>query len=354
MTKSIFGKGRAAGILLALGLVIGLLGFTNNGPFIKGAKDYSQEIARSSAKAYLSLRLINAAISFAEEVEVGGSVIAVSGSAHPFKVLEPIDDAVERLSAAIFLVGAVSGVLAVVLPLLGSVALVLIGASLAVQAGLELSSLRFPGQNFLSNLFRGTARLGGLGFLIVIAFSISSWFADGVSNRAWGEYQRTLTNIAEKMPSLAPENVSMFDVEQENGLEDHADLVRPEVIDLEEEETGLFRKIGNGLKATSEGAANIASSAASGVADLTTGAVDSVKGAASSATASYNKAKNILTVLTAQSDDLVLALMGVFAAFLFKTVVCPMLTLIGLWKLAGSFEFMRRDEQTPTSETSAQ
>ena len=240
------------------------------------------------------------------------------------------------------------------MPLLGSVALVLIGASLAVQAGLELSSLRFPGQNFLSNLFRGTARLGGLGFLIVIAFSISSWFADGVSNRAWGEYQRTLTNIAEKMPSLAPENVSMFDVEQENGLEDHADLVRPEVIDLEEEETGLFRKIGNGLKATSEGAANIASSAASGVADLTTGAVDSVKGAASSATASYNKAKNILTVLTAQSDDLVLALMGVFAAFLFKTVVCPMLILIGLWKLAGSFEFMRRDEQTPTSETSAQ
>ena len=148
MTNSIFGKRRAAGILLVLGIVISLLGFTNNGPFIKGAKDYSQEIAKSSAKAYLSLRLINAAISFAEEVEVGGSVIAVSGSAHPFKVLEPIDDAVERLSAAIFLVGAISGVLAVVLPLLGGVALILIGASLAILAGLELSNRKFPGQTF--------------------------------------------------------------------------------------------------------------------------------------------------------------------------------------------------------------
>ena len=351
MTNSIFGKRRAAGILVVLGFVISLLGFTNNGPFIKGAKDYSQEIAKSSAKAYLSLRLINAAISFAEEVEVGGSVIAVSGSAHPFKVLEPIDDAVERLSAAIFLVGAISGVLAVVLPLLGGVALILIGASLAILAGLELSNLKFPGHNFLSNLFQGTARLGGLGFLIVIAFSISSWFADGVSDRAWGEYQRTLTNIAEQMPSLSPEDVSMLDAEHANGLEDQTEPVDPEVIDIKEEETGFIKKIGNGLKATSEGVANIASSAASGMSNLTTSAVNGVKGAASTATVSYNKAKNILTVLLAQSDDLVLALMGVFAAFLFKTVVCPMLILIGLWKLAGSLKLIGGDEQTPTVKT---
>jgi hypothetical protein len=353
MTNSIFGNRRAAIIVLVMGIVIGLLGFTNNGPFIKGAKGYSQEIARSSATAYLSLRLINAAISFAEEVEVGGSVIAVNGSAHPFKVLEPIDDAVERLSAAIFLVGAVSGVLAVVLPVLGGVALVLIGASLAFLAGIDLSNLRFPGRNFLLSLFWGTARLGVLGFLIVVAFSMSSWFADGVSKRAWGEYQLTLTNIADQMPKLSSEDESLLDAEQSYELEDHVELAKPTEIDLEEEEPSLFRRIGNGFKATGKGAVNIASSAASGVNDLATSAVDGVTGAASSVTASYDKAKNILTVLTAQSDDLVLALMAVFAAFLFKTVVCPMLILVGLWRLAGSLEFMRRDEQIPTSETSA-
>lgn len=339
----IFGNRRAACIVLALGIVISLLGFTNSGPFIKGAKDYSQEIAKSSATTYLSLRLINAAISFAEEVEVGGSVIAVSGSAHPFKVLEPIDDAIERLSAAIFLVGTVSGIMTVVLPVLGGVALVTIGASLAVLAGLDLISLRFPGWDFLSNLFRGAARIGGLGFLIVIAFSISSWFADGVSNRAWGEYQLTLTKIAEQMPKLSQEDVSMPDTEQATEAEGYDELIDPEVMVAEAEGTGVLGKVMNGLKATSEGAMSIADSAASGVSNLTSSAVEGVKGAAASATASYNKAKDIFEGLTTQSDDLVQALMGVFAAFLFKTIVCPMLILIGLWKLAGSFEFMRRD-----------
>ncbi len=349
MTKSIFGTRTAASIVLAMGIVIGLLGFTKNGPFIKGAEDYSIEIVKSSAAAYLSLRLINAAISFAEEVEVGGSVIAVNGSAHPFKVLEPIDDAVERLSAAIFLVGAVSGVLAVVLPMLGYVTLVLIGVSLVALAGLDLSSLKFPGRNFFSNLFRGTARTGALGFLVVIAFSISSWFADSVSEKAWGEYQLTLTKIAEQMPDLTPEDVSILPEEQPNKVEDQAELVKPEETDRTEGETGFFNSIGNGLKATGEAAANIANSAASGVSDLTTSAVDGVKGAASSARATYNKAKDIVTILTAESDDLVLALMGVFAAFLFKTVVCPMLILMGLWKLTGNLGFIYRDGQAPTA-----
>ncbi len=349
MANMIFGNRRAACTILAMGIVISLLGFTNNGPFIRGAKEYSQEIAKSSAATYLSLRLINAAISFAEEVEVGGSVIAVSGSAHPFKVLEPIDDAVERLSAAIFLVGTVSGIMTVVLPLLGGVALVMVGASLIVLAGLDLASLRFPGRYFVSNLFRGAARLGGLGFLIVIAFSISSWFADGVSNRAWGEYQRTLTKVADQMPSLSQEDLSMPAAEQTNEAEGYDELIEPNIVAPEAEETGLLESAMNRLRTARDGTMNIANSAASGVSNLVDGAVEAVKGTAASATASYNKANDIVEVLSTQSDDLVQALMGVFAAFLFKTIVCPILILAGLWKLAGSFEFMRRDSQMPAS-----
>ena len=95
--------------------------------------------------------------------------------------------------------------------------------------------------------------MGGLGFLIVIAFSISSWSADGVSNRAWGEYQLTLTNIAEQMPKLSPDDVSMLDTEQANEPEDHAELVEPEVMGLDGEDTGFFGKVGNGLKKPAEG-----------------------------------------------------------------------------------------------------
>jgi len=348
MSISIFSHRRAAYVVLAFGIVLGTMGLTYNGPFIKGAKEYTQEIAKSAATAYLSLRLINAAISFAEEVEVGGSIIAVNGSAQPFKVLEPIDDAVERLSTAIFVVGAVSGVLAVVLPVLGSATLVLIGGSLAILAALALSRLDFFGRTFLTNFSRGTARLGVLGFLIVVAFTISSWFADGVSNSAWGEYQRTLTSIAQQMPDLANAGLPEIDTHRESAPEEHTAIIEPEAIEGEKEDAGILGKIGNGLKTTGDGVVNITSAAVAGMGDLTTSAVDGVRGAASSATMSYNNAKNILRVLTAQSDELVLSLMGVFAAFLFKTVVCPMLILAGLWKLLGTYEVIRRDEQTPT------
>lgn len=173
------------------------------------------------------------------------------------------------------------------------------------------------------------------------------------SVRAWGGYQITLNNIADQMPQLSYEDGLILDAEQSNEPEKLVELPKSSKMGIQEEEKGVFERIGNGIKATGEGAVNIASSAASGVNDFATSAVVSVTGAASSVTASYDKAKNILTVLTAQSDDLVLALMGVFAAFLFKTVVCPMLVLMGLWKVAGSFEFTRKDERALTPDTSA-
>jgi hypothetical protein len=341
MIQTTFGNRQIACIILVLGIVLGTLGLTNNGPFIKGAKDYSQEIAKSSAMTYLSLRLINAAVSFAEEVEVGGSVIAVNGSAHPFKVLEPVDDAVERLSAAIFLVGTVSGIMTVVLPILGGAALVMIGAALTVLAALDLIRLGFPGRYFAANLFRGVARLGGLGFLVVIAFTISSWFADGISDRAWGQYQLTLTDIAAQMPTLSQETDAMPATDPPEAI------TTPDIEQIPTPETGMLDKAMNSLRSAGEGAINSVSSAASGVGHLASNAMNGVKGAASSASASYNKAKEIVVVLSTRSDDLVEALMGVFAAFLFKTVVCPLLILTGLWKLAGSFEIMRKENTSP-------
>lgn len=340
MTRSTFANRHIACIVLAVGVVLATLGMTNNPPFIKGAKDYSQDIAQSSAVTYLSLRLINAAVSFAEEVEVGGSVIAVNGSAHPFKVLEPVDDAVERLSSAIFLVGTVSGIMTVVLPVLGSAAFVMIGGALAGLALLDLIRARFPGKEAIAALLCNLARSGGLAALVVISFSISSWFADGISDRAWGRYQLTLAEIASQMPDLAKDDDLLPD---ETRLDTDVPPIPPTTPDVPTGETGLFERAMDGLKSAGQGAANAASSAASGVGNLASGAFNGVREAASSASASYTKAKEIVVVLSTQSNELVQALMGVFAAFLFKTLVCPLLILIGLWKLTGSFEFIRRD-----------
>lgn len=345
MPNPLFTGKRIARLVLATGLIIGLLGLTNNGPFIKGAKDYSQKIALNSATAYLSLRVINAALSFAEEVEVGGSVVAVSGSAHPFKVLEPLDDAVERLSAAVFLVGAISGVLSVVLPVMGGIALILIGASLTALAGLDLSDRRFPGQTLVSNLMKRIGRLGWTAFLVVMAFSISSMFAERISDRAWGEYQHTLTSIADQISRLSPEDIVVSETEQAVGSDDQADVIEREAdVHETEEETGFLSRVAEGFKNTGEGAANFARSTATGVVDMTTSAVDGVVDATTAASSSYNHAKEILKILTTESDELVMALMAIFAAFLFKTLVCPLLVLFGLRKLGGSIEIIARSE----------
>ncbi len=334
-----FGNRRMASIVLTFGIFISILGLTGHGPFISGARDYAQKIAISSATTYMSLRLINAAISFAEEVEVGGSVVAVSGSAHPFKVLEPIDDAVERLSSAIFAVGVVTGVLTVVLPVLGGVTLAMIGASLVVWATMDLTRLSFSGRHFVLTFCRGVARLGLLGFMIIIAFSISSWFADGVSDRAWGQYQHTLSDFGNQMPKKPQESVSTPAADQITGGEDANSAAENDKIEQNDEAMGFLDKAISALKSTGEGAANIASSAAAGVNDLAGGAVEGLTEAAASATASYKQAREILEVISTRSDELVFALMGVFAAFLFKTFICPMLLLIGLWKLVGNFDY---------------
>ena len=336
MTDTNFMTQRVATIVMVIGLVIAVLGWTNQGPFIKAAQGYSQDIATSSAGTYLSLRLINSAISFAEEVEVGGSIIAVSGSAHPFKVLEPIDDAVERLSSAIFLVGTFAGVMTVVLPVLGGATLVMIGGSLVLLAGISLAGLRFPGQSILSNLAEGTSRIGGLGFLIVVAFSISSVFADQVSNRAWGEYDLVLTRIADQMPSLSQEELAIPATDEVLDPDVQVVPAEPEASGPAQTETGFLGRAMESLLATGDEALDIASSTVSDVKGLATGAVDSVRGFASSTSAAYTKAESIVVTLSTESDDLVRALMGVFAAFLFKTIFFPVLILIGLWKMAGS------------------
>lgn len=64
-----------------------------------------------------------------------------------------------------------------------------------------------------------------------------------------------------------------------------------------------------------------------------------MQGALASTGVAYERAKEIVSVLSTRSDDLVRALMGVFAAFLFKTLVFPMMVLLALWKTVGSFNF---------------
>ena len=95
--------------LLALALIAMVV---RDNPLNAQAQRYAQGIATTSAATYVTLRTLNAFLSTAQELEVGVAFIA-SGTAQPLKVLEPIDDTVERIAGLIFGVMVATGVLAV-------------------------------------------------------------------------------------------------------------------------------------------------------------------------------------------------------------------------------------------------
>lgn len=109
---------------------------TQANPAVRWAETSVQQIAASMTGVYVSLRVINAALSAAQEIEVGASVGA-QANVQPLKVLEPVDDTVERVADVVFAVAVGAAVATVGLApvaLLG--ALVLGAGALVMAAGL--------------------------------------------------------------------------------------------------------------------------------------------------------------------------------------------------------------------------
>lgn len=122
--------------LLALFLgILGLFGKSDWNPVVSVAEGTAQDIAKASIGVYISLRAINAALSTAQEIEVGASVVG-QASLQPLKVLEPVDDTVERVADVVFLVAAGAALAGVGLAPVVSVGLVVLGAGLLGRLGL--------------------------------------------------------------------------------------------------------------------------------------------------------------------------------------------------------------------------
>lgn len=260
MAKAPAARRLPAAALLA-GLVFIFLGVFNTIPFTDRAQAYTQDIATTAGVTYASLRGINAAISFVEEIEVGASVV-VSGSINPFKFLEPLDDAVERLSSVIFFVAGAAAILSVLLATIGQASFVLIGASVSLSALMKLaraSAFSQPVERLLSRMFQ----LGLMGVLIVLAFAISSVIGERMSDQSWDRYNAILDTAGAAGDTL--------------------------------------ETTGGGLTETAD---------------------------------SIEKAREVVMMLVANSDELIRAIIGVFASYMFKTLVLPVLLAFSLmWVL---------------------
>ncbi|MCL1628238.1 hypothetical protein M3N55_05800 [Roseibaca sp. V10] len=152
-------------------LVAGVFVKQDANPVVSTAERAAEQIAVASTGVYVSLRVINAFLSTAQEVELGASMVG-QASIQPLKVLEPVDDTIERVADAIFLVAAASALAAVAMGPVVSIGLVVLGLGL-IGMSISAHSVRFA-------LIAGPACSTGVSFGIVVAFLIPLFFSVGV------------------------------------------------------------------------------------------------------------------------------------------------------------------------------
>ena len=170
------------GVLVALLILAVLAAVFRDNPLTRSAQGYAQTIATTAAGTYITLRTLNAFLSTAQELEVGVSFIA-SGTARPLKVLEPIDDTIERIAGLVFGVMVATGVIAVALGPVSSIG----WALFALAVGLALLRGR-GGMGVLAHY----GLLLGIG--LPLALVLSSWLATALTQ---GTYLENLAVVQE-------------------------------------------------------------------------------------------------------------------------------------------------------------
>ncbi len=177
-------------IVIAMAALVAMAFFDRN-PVVRQAERYAEDVATSSAVLYVSLRGVNAFLSAAQEIEVGGSLV-VQGTAQPFKVLEPIDDTVERISDIVFYVMVVTGILSVALGPASAVGTGLVGLAVTVW----LVERRLGASRRATEITRSLGWYGALiGVALPLAFVLASLFADTMTRDVWAENEAILEEI---------------------------------------------------------------------------------------------------------------------------------------------------------------
>ena len=272
------GRGRFSALLLALiaALSLGAAIFHDENPLAQEAGAYAQSIAQVSAATYVTLRGLNALLSTAQEVEVGASV-GVSGNFQPGKVLEPIDDTIERIAAMVFSIMLTSGLMAVAMGPVGAVG----GAMIAAACLMALLGRRLP-------LRSGARKLGVMGAVLMLGLPLcliaSDWLAAPLTGSVLTRHQAVIDDIVSEMPDANSEPV-VGAPDAENG------------------EAGWLDRFNTGWSYIASGQQVLA------------------------------QAGNVV----ANADEIIQSYLSILAVLIFRTFLLPALLLAALWVIAQSF-----------------
>lgn len=171
--------------------VLALLGviFHQKNPLTQAAQSYSQEVALVAGGTYVSLRSINALLSTAQEIQVGAGAVVASASVQPLKALEPIDDIVERVAQAVFVLMVSAGVMAVgfgPISVLGCVLLTFAVLLLGLRSASE-DTHRFAMQLGIYGLF--------CALILPVTFVLAMVLGEVMTSEAWAFHTQVLDSV---------------------------------------------------------------------------------------------------------------------------------------------------------------
>lgn len=174
-------------------LAVGLLDLARGGgvnPALPPAVSAAEEIAVVTAGVYVSLRAINAALSAAQEVEIGAS-IGAQASLQPLKVLEPVDDTVERVADVVFAVAAGAALATVGLEPVAAIGLVVLGVGL-----LGMGTAVVTGGRSVAAASLRAVRLGAaLGLVLPLVFAGGVWLGERATAPQWDAAMAQLEEV---------------------------------------------------------------------------------------------------------------------------------------------------------------
>lgn len=169
-------------------LIAGLVelgGSARINPLIAPAEASASQIAGATAGVYVSLRVINAALSVAQETEVGAA-FGAQASVQPLRVLEPIDDTVERVADVVFAVAAGAALMRVGLAPVAALGLVVLVLVLVLGLLMQSVCLVAPKVAPMSSPARQAVRLGlALGVVLPVGFALGVSLGEQMTQPQW-------------------------------------------------------------------------------------------------------------------------------------------------------------------------
>lgn len=197
-------------------LAVGLLDLSRGGgvnPALPPAISAAEDIALVTAGVYVSLRAINAALSAAQEVEIGAS-IGAQASLQPLKVLEPVDDTVERVADVVFSVAAGAALMVVGLQPVAAIGLVLLGVGLLGMGGGAMAR----NASVLAASLRAVRLGAALGLVLPLVFAGGVWLGERATAPQWDAAMAQLEEVTGEARVLIGAGEQELLEEAEGGL----------------------------------------------------------------------------------------------------------------------------------------